>query len=138
MNTDKMEFSEFKKYWLDKMAKGPVFVRTFRKQETGEKVIGMICAELGKFRCAGTATISSFAIHPDYHGHNYGESTLDGMIEHLQGQGVTRVQLFVEEDNVPARGFYEHMGFEQEGVLRKAFDREGQIVNEILMAKLFD
>jgi L-phenylalanine/L-methionine N-acetyltransferase len=133
MNMKKMSLSDFQDYWAKRMLNEQIYV-----QVDGNNVVGMICTKREENRCAGTATISSFAIHPDYQGQHLGAQALAEAVSILQNQGVTRVQLIVEEDNSNARAFYKHQCFEEEGVLRNYFNREGQIVNEIIMAKLLN
>jgi putative acetyltransferase len=61
-------------------------------------------------------------------------------IERLAAEGVKRIELYAEADNTGALRFYEKLGFECEGVLRKFYKRAGEAdyVDDHLLALLID
>jgi RimJ/RimL family protein N-acetyltransferase len=58
----------------------------------------------------------------------------------LKAAGVKRVELCVESDNAPGLRFYEKLGFQREGTLRKFYKRAGdaEAIDDHMMALLFD
>ena len=55
-----------------------------------------------------------------------------------QKSGFARVELDVYEDNARAIALYEKMGFAREGIVRRAARIDGQFIDAISMALLFD
>jgi len=62
---------------------------------------------------------------------------LRDVLARLELSGVLRFELQVEADNPRGVAFYRKLGFEREGVQRKAYKRAGEseYVDEILMVK---
>jgi putative acetyltransferase len=59
------------------------------------------------------------------------------VLAELERGGVLRFELLVEADNARGIAFYQRLGFEREGVQRKAYKRaaERDYVDEIMMVK---
>ncbi|MBK8067443.1 MAG: GNAT family N-acetyltransferase [Rhodanobacteraceae bacterium] len=91
-------------------------------------------------RAAHGAYFGTFAVHPRDQGKGVARKILDTVISKLKEQGMTRIELMVEEDNTRAIAFYRRFGFEIEGVMRNAYKRahEKHYVNELLMGMLFE
>lgn len=51
---------------------------------------------------------------------------------------MTRIQLDVREDNLPAIALYERFGFRREGLQRNAVRVDGEYGNVIFMALFFE
>lgn len=49
--------------------------------------------------------------HPDHHGHGLGAALVLAGLDHLSARGLSLADLFVEEDNGPARRLYDRLGF---------------------------
>ena len=62
---------------------------------------------------------------------------LTDLLARLEQVGVLRFELLVEADNPRGIAFYSKLGFEREGVQRKAYKRaaESQYVDEVMMVK---
>ena len=62
---------------------------------------------------------------------------LRDVLAQLERSGVLRFELLVETDNSRGIAFYEKLGFEREGVQRKAYKRaaECHYVDEVTMVK---
>ncbi|HKF97430.1 MAG TPA: GNAT family N-acetyltransferase, partial [Steroidobacteraceae bacterium] len=77
------------------------------------------------------------AVAPEFHGHGYATAMLRGVLAELERSGVLRFELLAEADNLPGMALYRKLGFEREGVQRKAYKRaaERDYVDEIMMVK---
>ena len=87
----------------------------------------MVCLENGMY--IGTSSFSrsrfeqypdageviSIYLLPDYIGKGYGRKLLETVLGELKLQGFKEVFLWVLEDNLRARRFYEHIGFTDTG-----------------------
>jgi len=65
---------------------------------------------------------------------------MENVIATLKANGVRRIELMVERDNPRAIAFYEKLGFQHEGTLRKAYKRaaDDHYTDECMMALLLD
>ena len=59
--------------------------------------------------------IVSLYLLPTHMGKGYGRALLTAAVDALRSLGYRSIFLWVLEDNRPARGFYEHMGFQPTG-----------------------
>jgi len=76
-------------------------------------------------------------VDPAFSGRGIGERLIrNGLDYAFNWLGATRVELEVFHDNARARRLYQRIGFEQEGVRRKACLRDGDYHDIILMAML--
>lgn len=73
---------------------------------------------------------------PAEQGQGLAKKIIEQVIRILRADGVPRVELMPEADNLRARAFYEKLGFEHEGRLRAAYKRgnEDVYVDELLIA----
>ena len=83
----------------------------------------MVCLENGKYIGTSSFCKSRFDQHPDsgevisiyflpdYIGKGYGRQLLEAVLDELRKQGFLEAFLWVLEDNVRARHFYESLGF---------------------------
>ncbi len=83
---------------------------------------------------AGEAEINTICVLPNYRRQHFGQDLMEGLIQHLQAMGTTKLFLEVAENNEAARGLYERFGFQSSGV-RKAYYADGQ--NAVTMVKEF-
>ena len=61
-------------------------------------------------------------------------ATVRDLVEFAR-QRVELIQLAVVSDNEPARRLYEHLGFVEYGIEKKALKQDGRYYDEVLMAK---
>ena len=102
----------------------------------GNKVIGYIHAERGKFnRILHTAYIV-IGILKDYSGKGIGTAFFKNLDKWTKENGIVRLELTVECCNQAARHLYEKSGFEIEGIRKKSMFVEGDFVDEYYMAKI--
>lgn len=83
----------------------------------------MVCIDYGKIigtsnfcksrfeQFKGWGEIVSIYLLPDYIGKGYGKSLMDAVLSELKKQGYEKVFLWVLEENIRARNFYEKYGF---------------------------
>jgi putative acetyltransferase len=88
-------------------------------------------------RSSHVAHLGPLAVSPQFHGHGYAATMLQEVLTHLERDGVLRFELQVEADNPRGIAFYRKIGFEREGVQRKAYKRAGEseYVDEVMMVK---
>ncbi|CAF1324945.1 unnamed protein product [Didymodactylos carnosus] len=89
-------------------------------------------------RCSHNAQLGTLATNPTMQRKGFGTSFLSQLIKLLQNEGIKRVELCVECDNLAAIHFYEKLGFQIEGTMKKYFKRRDQnhYVDEHIMAIL--
>ena len=76
------------------------------------------------------------ALLPEARHRGVGSQLLGTAIHAAWERGLTRIELTVRDDNVHARKLYERLGFEHEGVLRRASLIDGQYHDVYAMALL--
>ncbi len=87
-------------------------------------------------RCSGTIGIT---LHPDYRDQGIGTRLMQYLIDWARATGIiTRLELHVFTRNERAIHLYEKMGFVSEGVQRKAFIKDGEYVDSMVMGLLLE
>ena len=91
-------------------------------------------------RARHVAQLGTLAVDPRYRGSGLAQDMVASAIEQMKALGVRRAELQAEADNARGLAFYRRMGFEQEGVQRRAYRRSGENtdVDEILMVRFLD
>lgn len=136
MNFEVISKTEFK----------PIFdeFRTFPSSlfvfEEKNEVVGACAVVKKQRRQSHVAYLGSLAIGSKCQGLGLGKRYISSLIEDLRKEGFKRIELIVEADNPKAIRFYESLGFQREGVMRKFLKRksENSFVDDIYMAVLFD
>lgn len=129
---------------MDRASFRAIFDDLVRQQRTSlvlddaGDVVGTYAIDRDTHRSSHVATLGSFALHPSHRGRGLGGTVIAEIVERLQQQGIRRLELLVEVDNVRAIRFYEKCSFTSEGVLRKAFRRasDAEDIDDIVMSKL--
>ena len=105
--------------------------------EADGAVVGFCKATRLPGRSRHVAHLGPLAVSPGLHGRGYGAAMLKDVLAQLERSGVLRFELLVEADNARGIAFYEKLGFEREGVQRKAYKRaaERHYVDEVMMVK---
>ena len=111
---------------------------SFYLVESDGQVQGFYRAARHEGRSQHSAYLGTFAVAPKARATGLAKSIIETAISRLQAEGVTRIELTLEEDNVRALKFYTKLGFKLEGTLRSAYKRsaDSHYLNELLMAKL--
>lgn len=97
-------------------------------------VLGMSIFQNPRLRHSATFGIS---VHEDYQGMGVGKALMAAMIDLADNWlMLKRIELGVLDGNDKAFKLYESFGFEVEGVKRAAAVRNGEYVNETIMARI--
>jgi RimJ/RimL family protein N-acetyltransferase len=113
---------------------------TFYVVEREGKVVGFYRIMQFEGRARHVAQLGTLAVDPRYQGSGLARDMVASAIEQMKALGVRRAELQAEPDNARGLAFYRKMGFEQEGVQRRAYRRAGENsdVDEIRMVRFFD
>jgi len=84
---------------------------------------------------AHVLAIGGLAVAPAVQGHGVGRRLVAGAVSAAAARGATKVTLRVLGPNAGARRLYERCGFVVEGVLRGEFLIDGELVDDVLMAR---
>lgn len=71
-----------------------------------------------------------------YRAHGLGRQLLSTTLEVAQAGAISRIELTVRADNVPAIALYRRHGFATEGVCRRSMRVDGEFHDTLIMAKL--
>ena len=105
--------------------------------EVDGTVVGFCKATRLPGRSSHVMHLGPLAVSPQFHGRGYAAAMVQEVLARLGPSGVLRFELQVEADNPRGIAFYSKLGFEREGVQRKAYKRaaESEYVDEVMMVK---
>ncbi|WP_073023977.1 GNAT family N-acetyltransferase [Lutispora thermophila] len=113
------------------------FVAIVKDDSGEEKVIGaagLTVSASPRMRHSGSIGIS---VHKDYQNQGVGSALMRTLLDIADNWlMLVRVELCVYADNTRAIHLYEKLGFKKEGIKRKAAIRNGEYVDEIMMARI--
>lgn len=75
------------------------------------------------------------SVHPDHRRKGVGSRLITELEEWAQANGLSKIELQVWSNNIPALCLYEKLGYETEGVRKGAILRDGDCHDSILMGK---
>ncbi len=96
-------------------------------------MIGFVGGTLDEERHAGTFGVS---VASSRRGSGVGTALIEALIAWAPSAGVTRIQAWAWANNPRAIELYERIGFEREGVCRRAVISDGEAVDVVLLARL--
>jgi RimJ/RimL family protein N-acetyltransferase len=133
LSYDPMPVDDFRPIYEGLLKRG-----TFLIYEVDGQVAGFYEASRYYGRAQHVAYLGSLAVKPELHGSGVAREMIKDAIANLQATGAKRIELFVEVDNSRAIRFYEKIGFEIEGTLRKFVKRanEEHFTDEYIMGLL--
>ena len=131
-----MDQQAFQPIFDEKLRSGTLYIY---ENDQGEIVA---TANVKKYerRCAHVRCITTFATNPNFARQGFGTKFMKALVDHLrEDEEVKRIELFAEADNPIALGFYQKLGFQIEGCLKKYYKRanEDNFVDEFVLAMLF-
>ena len=104
--------------------------------EDNKKLVGFVWGNIftanRKKHCMNLA----IAVLQEYTGKGYGTKLMRTLEKQAIDNGINRLELEVSEKNKFAISLYEKLGFEVEGVKRRAFLVNGNYENELIMGKI--
>jgi ribosomal protein S18 acetylase RimI-like enzyme len=105
--------------------------------EVDGAIVGFCKATRLPGRSSHVVHLGPLAVSPQFHGRGHAAAMLTDVLARLEHGGVLRFELMVEADNPRGIAFYRKLGFEREGVQRKAYKRaaESEYVDEVIMVK---
>ena len=83
---------------------------------------------------AHVLTINGLAVSPEHQRQGIGLALVQAALEEARRRGARKVSLRVLAPNARARRLYERCGFVQEGVLRREFLLNDELVDDLLLA----
>ena len=132
LGIDPVSLEGFGPYFAGLLASGAFFV----VPRDGE-VRGFYRENRQPDRSSHVSILTTLAIAPSEKGSGLATAMIEEAIEEMRTQGVLRVELTLEADNLRALAFYRKLGFEQEGRLKKAYKRANapDYLDELVMAR---
>jgi putative acetyltransferase len=132
---DAMPLEDFRAVFRALLASEDFFI-----YESAGQFAGFYKASRYAGRARHVACLGTLAINPALQGRGFGRAMVMDAIARLRSEGACRIELLVEADNAHAIGFYRRLGFEHEGIQRKAYKRAGEAayVDELMMALLLE
>ena len=133
MSWEKISKAEFKICFEELLTRDD-----FLAYEEHENIVGLVTIMRGKWRKKHVASLGSLAVAPKYQNKGIGSRMMSLLIDTLRTEGIRRLELIVESDNVGAIHLYKKLGFQQEGVLREYLKRAGDAapIDDYPMSKL--
>jgi len=128
-DVDAQRFSGIFRHLLDS---GDFFV-----YEVDGAIVGFCKATRLPGRSNHVAHLGPLAVSPAFHGRGHAAAMMRDVLAVLERSGVLRFELQVEADNPRGIAFYRKLGFEREGVQRKAYKRaaDSEYVDEVMMVR---
>jgi RimJ/RimL family protein N-acetyltransferase len=98
-------------------------------------MLGFMGEKLAEEAHSGTLGVS---VDAEARGTGIGTNLIEALIDWAPAHGITRIQLLAWANNPGSIRLYERLGFEREGVLRRAIITDGEPVDVLLLARLLD
>lgn len=104
--------------------------------EANDQLVGYVGAVGGTYRRTRHSAYVVIGVRRDWQGRGVGRALLSALEEWARAHQLLRLELTVRADNDRARRLYERAGFVAEGVRRGSLLVDGELVDEIAMARL--
>ena len=109
----------------------------FLVAEDDGRIVGQLTLQGGKRRNVRHAATLGITVGPAYRGRGIGRRLMQYAIDWARAGGVvTRIELYVFVRNTNAIHLYESCGFEVEGRRRRAAQRDGEYLDDLVMGLL--
>jgi RimJ/RimL family protein N-acetyltransferase len=107
--------------------------------EAQGKVIGLLTLIAQEKRAVRHAPELGISVRQDWRGREVGTALLEQALDWAEASpAVRRVELHVFARNTRAIQLYERVGFQLEGVRRKAANKDGEDIDDLIMGLLLD
>ncbi|WP_333960420.1 GNAT family N-acetyltransferase [Clostridium perfringens] len=104
--------------------------------EEDGKVIGLgILMNHGNLRKKHVGVIT-LMVNSDYQNKGVGSLLMDKLINLSESLNITRLELCVFRDNYKAINLYKKFGFKEEGIKVKSALKNGEYIDEVMMARI--
>ncbi len=98
------------------------------------RLVGKLVIDAPPYDClAHTRWLHAIYLHPDARGGGVGAALVGAAIAHVRAEGATRIALWVNDENPPARGMYERLGFVETGRVPGGICVGGDYIDDVLM-----
>jgi RimJ/RimL family protein N-acetyltransferase len=105
--------------------------------EAGEQIIAVLNCTGGRRKATRHEARLGISVHKEWRNRGLGHRLMARAVEWARGTGIiTRVELEVFARNAPAIHLYEKFGFATEGRRRRAFYKNGEYIDSLIMALL--
>lgn len=105
--------------------------------EAGGRIVGVANCTSGERKAVRHNAVIGITLHRDWRDKGLGTQMMHRLIQFARDTGtLTRIELEVFACNARAIHLYEKLGFEHEGVRRRAIQRDGQFHDAVMMAIL--
>ena len=104
--------------------------------EDNKKLVGYVWGNIFTANRKKHCMYLAVAILKEYTGKGYGTKLMNTLKKQAIENGINRLELEVSEKNKFAISLYEKLGFEVEGVKRRAFLVNGNYEDELIMGKI--
>ncbi|MDQ0041700.1 GNAT family N-acetyltransferase [Variovorax boronicumulans] len=104
--------------------------------DAGDRVVGWCDVSPVFGHSRAHIGILGIALLPEARGQGLGTQLLQAAIDRSWARGLTRIELSVRADNLNAKALYERLGFEHEGLARRASLIDGTYHDAFRMALL--
>ena len=100
----------------------------------GQQLVGRLSLARDPHPSSGHVADLGLMVAASHRRQGVGRALLDAAVEWARRAGVRKLELHVFPWNEPAIRLYEGYGFEREGVRRGHYERDGDLVDALLMA----
>lgn len=103
-----------------------------------ESVVGLLDLLGGELEQEAHVGTFGLSVDREHRGQGIGSALIEALLAWAPEHGVTRIQAWAWMSNPRALALYERMGFEREGLCRRAVMVDGEPVDVVLIARLLD
>ncbi|MBX2810954.1 MAG: GNAT family N-acetyltransferase [Myxococcales bacterium] len=81
--------------------------------------------------------VLSVGVHPEFRRRGLGQAIVEGLISWAEAHNITRIELYVRQDNHAARALYTKLGFTLEGQRHHSIQLpNGTLMDDLIMARV--
>ena len=103
--------------------------------ETDGRIVGRLSISRDPHPASAHVADVGVMVAPDHRRRGHGRALMRAAEEWAREAGVLKLELHVFPHNRPALSLYESLGYEKEGLRRRHYQRDGKLLDAVLMAK---